>query len=301
MRTHALVLAVLALAAAAGATAQETRETPQRPPASIEVPAPGVTQELRLRDGSRIYGRVEAVDGDRIVFRMIAGAEIAVARADVISLANAEGRIVDGEFWPRDDNTTRLFFAPTGRSLPRGRGYVGVFEIMMPFVQVGLTDRVSFGAGTPLIFGMEGGRPFWVTPKVQVVDTRGAQVAAGLLHFANPGGDGDVGIAYGVATLGDGDAAATFGVGYAYSREGDDHRDRDEGGRAMVAMVGGERRVSRRLKLITENYVWEGGGGLLSGGLRFLGERLSADLALVVPLNAQDFVAFPVVNFVWMF
>jgi energy-converting hydrogenase Eha subunit B len=65
-------------------------------------------------------------------------------------------------------------------------------------------------------------------------------------------------------------------------------------------MVGGEHRVSRRIKLVTENYVFPD-GGLVSGGVRFLGERLSVDLGLVSPVGAGGFVAVPMVNFVWKF
>ena len=66
-------------------------------------------------------------------------------------------------------------------------------------------------------------------------------------------------------------------------------------------MVGGERRVSRSMKLITENYIWKSGDGIVSGGVRFIGERLSADLALAVPVGVGDILAFPVVNFVYVF
>jgi hypothetical protein len=69
---------------------------------------------------------------------------------------------------------------------------------------------------------------------------------------------------------------------------------------AGVRLRGGEHRVSRRVKLVTENYVFSGGGSG-SVGVRFLGERLSADLELVVPLGAGVIVAVPMVNFVWQF
>jgi hypothetical protein len=42
-------------------------------------------------------------------------------------------------------------------------------------------------------------------------------------------------------------------------RQGDEERG------AAVIMLGGEHRVSRRIKLITENYWWEGSGGIASG------------------------------------
>jgi hypothetical protein len=65
-------------------------------------------------------------------------------------------------------------------------------------------------------------------------------------------------------------------------------------------MIGGERRASRRIKWITENYIWNG-GGFVSGGVRFLGESLSADLGLVSPLGIDKLFVFPVMNFVWKF
>ena len=66
-------------------------------------------------------------------------------------------------------------------------------------------------------------------------------------------------------------------------------------------MIGGERQVRRNLKLITENYVWKDGNGVASAGVRFFGDRLSADLALGIPIGTDTFLAFPVLNFVYAF
>jgi len=43
------------------------------------------------------------------------------------------------------------------------------------------------------------------------------------------------------------------------------------------------------------------GGGIGTLGVRFLGEHLSADLGLAVPIGADGLFVFPVVNFVWRF
>jgi hypothetical protein len=159
---------------------------------------------------------------------------------------------------------------------------------------VGLTDRISFGGGTPLFIGGSD-RPFWLTPKIQVLKAKSVEAAVGILHFSNIG-DYNMGIAYGVVTKGSADTAITIGAGYAYERR---NGDEDNGG-APLLMVGGEYRVSRRIKLVTENYAFRD-GGLVSGGVRFLGERLSVDLGLVSPVGAGEFVAAPMVNFVWKF
>jgi hypothetical protein len=281
LATAALLFAFLAPAPVAAA------QTLQAPPPS------GRTElhELVLRDGSRVFGTVERETDTEVVFRTHSGATVTARRQDIVSLKPVKGRIERGEFLRTDVHRSRLFFAPTGRSLDKGQVSVGVFEFLAPFVQVGVTDRFSIGGGTPLVFGIdEDFRPFWFTPKFQVYDSEKAQAAVGVLQILNTSGDNG-GIAYGVGTFGDSDNALTVGAGLAYS--GDE--------RGGVVMVGGEGRVRNNLKLITENYVWKGGNGILSGGVRFLGERLSADLALAFPIGMDDFIAFPVVNFVYVF
>jgi hypothetical protein len=281
-----LLLAALITLSAAAAQAQTSATR------IIEIPAAGVTQELELNDGSSVIGRVESVGEGRFVFRTTSGVEMTVEDLAVRSLKPVTGHIVNGELWREDPNPTRLFFAPTGRSLKKGEAYFGVYELFLPFVQVGVTDRISIGAGTPLIFG-DFERPFWVTPKVQLLERRATAVSAGVMHFFNVD-EASIGIAYGVVTQGSADSAATIGVGYAYDRSDD-----DDAGSAVV-MIGGEHRVSRRIKFVTENYVFKG-GGFASGGLRFFGEKLSADFGLVMPLFADDTFVFPMLNIVRKF
>lgn len=65
--------------------------------------------------------------------------------------------------------------------------------------------------------------------------------------------------------------------------------------------IGGEKRGGRRVKLLTENYVFND-GGILSAGIHFLGESLLADLGLFAPISGLDaFIALPIANFVWKF
>jgi hypothetical protein len=281
-------LLLIAAPAAAGA-----QEQPATADAQTFAPAPeGLTQELVLKDGTRAYGRVERVGDGVVYFRTAAGAVIEVASAEIAALRKADGEMRNGEFWRADPNTTRLFFAPTGRSLRRGQGYFGLYELLLPFVQFGITDRISFGAGTPLIFGGGSEHPFWITPKAQVVSAPNVSVAVGVMHFLNVP-DGSLGIAYTVLTHGSGDSAWTGGVGWGYERG-------DRGGGAAGGMIGGEHRGGRRGKLVTENYVW-GGGGLAMGGVRWLGDRLAADLGMVMPFGEDVTIVFPMVNLVWKF
>ena len=281
-----LLLAALLAFSAAAAQAQ-TGAIPV-----IEIPGPGVTQELELNDGSSVIGRVESIDTGRFVFRSTAGVEMTVDVSAVRSLQPVTGRIVNGELWREDPNTTRLFFGPTGRALKKGEVYFGVYEVLLPFVQVGITDRFSIGGGTPLVFG-DFDRVLWVTPKFQVVRQGSLTAAVGVMHFFNID-EASTGIAYGAVTKGSTDSAVTVGLGYAYART-----DEEDAGSGVV-MLGGEHRVSRRIKLVTENHAFKG-GGFASAGIRLFGEKLSADFGMVLPLFGEEFILLPMINIVRKF
>ena len=253
----------------------------------------GDIYELVLRDGSRVYGIVEKDTPEQVVVRTVSGVVVTAPRANIVVLKRVKGRVVGGEFQRTDPTATRLFFAPTARSLKRGEAYLGVYEIFMPTLQVGVTDHISLGGGTPLIFfeGEGWDRPFWITPKVQLFDSDRVQLAAGVFQGFDLEGNGG-GIGYGVATIGSHSASFTGGAGIAYA---------NDGGRSFVVMLGGDRQISRNVKLITENYFWKGGDGIVSFGFRFFGEQLSADLGLALPVGSEFVFAFPVVNFVYSF
>lgn len=191
-----------------------------------------------------------------------------------------------------DPNPTRLFFAPTARSLPAGGGHVGSYEIFLPNIQFGVTDRFSIGGGTFLVFGGGVEHPVWVTPKLQVVASKSLDVAVGTMHFFGIE-DLNGGIAYAVGTHGQPDGAVTVGVGWGYSGS--------NVGSAII-MLGGERRMSARTKFITENYIsTKTGRGVLMYGVRLMGDRLSTDFHLLTPYGESGLITFPSLNFTWKF
>ena len=201
------------------------------------------------------------------------------------------GLPVDSKAPVTDLTTTRLFYAPTARSLPQGQVYLGAYGAVIPFLQVGVTDRFSIGGGTFLLFGIDDfERPIWITPKFQIVNTGRTQIAVGAFHAFAGGNNGGVG--YGVVTTGSQDASLTVGAGMTYAIDGPS---------AAIVMVGGETRIRRNIKLMTENYIWQGGEGTLVGGLRFLGRHLSADVGLAVPIGMGSVAGFPIFNVVYTF
>jgi hypothetical protein len=137
----------------------------------------------------------------------------------------------------------------------------------------------------------------YFAPKVTVMSRPGIDLAGGALAFFVPDEDESLGLLYGVGTFGSRDNALTLGVGLPFITDSD-----DTFGDRVVVMVGGEARMSPRTKFITESYFVPGiSGGLVTGGLRFFGERLSADAGLGVAVGAEVACCMPVVNFVYSF
>lgn len=274
--------------------------------AGAQVPVPPAARgdtimEVRLRDGSVLYGRVAEETPDRVVIVTSAGVRLELQRGQIESMRVTSGRAVDGAFWVEDPNSTRLFFTSTARPLRKGSGYISSFMLFLPLVAYGVTDRFTIAGGTPILPDAFG-RVWYVAPKVTLVHRERSAFAVGALGFVLPEDvvdEGSIGIVYAAGTWGDRDRAITAGAGWGYrwaSGTSDVSND-------PVVMLGGETRVSRRVKLITENWVFTGGEteGVISGGVRFIGDRLSADLGIGGFTGIGDGCCFPLVNFVYNF
>lgn len=283
-------MAVAWLAAVMATAAPSVRLAAQAGPP--EIPEPGETlYEIELTDGSLLYARITSVSADVIVLTTEGGSRVEVDPAQIRRLGPARGEVVEGEFWKEDPSGTRLFFTSTGRALRQGEAYVGTYLVVLPFAAVGITDRITIGAGAPVLFGEF--EPFYVAPKIQILNASRVQVSAGALAFIF---DSEVvGIAYGVGTFGTPDRALTAGLGFGFS--GDDFESEP------VGMVGGEVRVSRRVKLLTENYFLPSEtGAALSGGIRFFGDRFAADVGVAGVVGGNEaFCCIPLLNVSYAF
>ena len=271
-------------------------------PVSGQTPDPATAQDtiykVRLLDGSTLYGRLENRTDTTFTLVTSNGVRVSIAQSQVRQMAPAEGRIVEGEYWAPDPNPSRLFFAPTARSIGNGSGYVGVFMIGLPFVAVGVTDRITLAAGAPVLFGMVD--PFYIAPKIELISTSKFSVAAGVLSLITLRDVTDddwetIGIVYGVTTVGSTDQALTAGLGYGYAGD-------DISGQPAI-MIGGETRASRRIKLISENYFVAGEtGAILTGGIRYVGDRFTSDVGILGALaGGESYCCIPLVNFSYTF
>lgn len=137
---------------------------------------------------------------------------------------------------------------------------------------------------------------FYLAPKVAVAHRPGADYAVGALGFFSSKEEGSVGVLYGSGTWGTSDRALTAGAGWGYASSGSTLDLASK----PVLVLGGEWRLNRRTKLVSENWLPLGSSShFVSGGVRFIGERISADLGLGTFSSGGCCV--PLVNFVWNF
>ncbi|MGH7654610.1 MAG: hypothetical protein ACREN6_08105 [Gemmatimonadaceae bacterium] len=244
---------------------------------------------VRLTDGSVLVGRLAAQTVDSVMVITVGGG-VTVARRVVseISLIS-DSEIHEGTYWPSDPNDTRVFFGPTGRTLAAGTGYISDVYLLLLNGAWGFTDRFTLGAGMSLVplpqFFRE--NVYYVAPKIALVRGETFNLAAGaLVGFSGEPGGGA--FYYLAATNGHPDASFTYGAGYAYAKgavPGD-----------VTLMLSGNRRVARKLALMTENYIyWNGGKAYWAPiyGVRFIGDRLSTDLGLVNQVGHDTRPVFP--------
>jgi hypothetical protein len=182
--------------------------------------------------------------------------------------------------------------------LAKGEGYFTDTYLFLLSAQGGISSRFNLGGGMSVIpLDDFTDNALFITPKIGVVARPNFNLAIGGLAgfvggLVDEGVSSSFGVIYAVGTVGSSDASITFGTGLAYA--GGNLADRP------VAMLGGEKRLNRRISLISENYLIPNDdvSSVISYGLRFFGEKLSADLAFWnSPGNLTVFPGVPYVAF----
>ena len=175
---------------------------------------------------------------------------------------------------------SRIMACPTGRTLPKGQWYVADYELVLPHIAVGLTDRIMVWGGGTLPVGDDDFFPFEGF-KVQLLRTKHVAAAGGWVGF------GLSGLGFMVATLGPPSGSVTLGLSYDRSSEAHQQIGWVMGaahdiGHDMQAMI--ELHSDERKRL-----------GVIGLGLRFRRKRIALDLGWYFTPDLLD----PSVRKVW--
>jgi hypothetical protein len=293
-----LLFGGLLLALAARAQQPALPGAPQPPaapsPGTVVVspsdPVLGRTYQVGLRNGTEFRGVLTALSLDNLEFDTQDLGHLIIARTNLTQLRSLDGpaRLGLRPGYYDIGNGNRLFFGPTARNLRQGEGVVQDVWIYLAGINYGITDNISLGG---YISGIPGVAPqnqlLLLTPKVSLPLREDLHVAAGVLYMRIPdfdnGGFG-VGLLYGALTSGSADNNVTVGLGYGFASGGV--------GSTPTLLLGGQRRISRKVSLLTENYLIANSGAGAFGlyGLKVNWRRTNLGIAAgyFLPFDASS-------------
>ncbi len=257
---------------------------------------------VETKDGNTIQGVFLGQTEDGIRLLTDSTGEITIPMSAVKSFRILDERnFVKGEYWFDNPNQTRYLFSPSAFSLKKGEAYYQNTYLLLNSFNYGLTDRFTIGGGFEIISTFSGEPIFFITPKYSFPINDKWRAGTGVLYVNSTISDSfdGLGIGYGIVTYGNTNDNATLGVGFGYI-EGDISEK-------PVITLSGMKRLSRKTSLVTENWLFTSNtdfsGSMYSYGIRFMGERLTVDLAF---LNNPDIareiiIGVPYVDFVVRF
>jgi hypothetical protein len=274
-------------------------EAQRVPVDSVSTTDSSVIHVVKLRDGSTMVGRITALTADSVRLRLSQG-EVTLARSGISEVRQVPAALMrNGQYWFENPHSTRLLFSSTAFPLEKGTGYYSNAWLFMHSFAVGLSDRFTLGGGATTIPGIAlSDNLSYLLPKYTIINGARTKVALGALIGFLPFDDEDItsaGLLYAVGSHGNRESNISLGVAWGYA----DGEITSQPG----IMLGGQGRVSRRVSLISENWFFSFDGeteGVVSYGLRFLGENLSVDLAWMTPLGVGN-IGFPWLGFAFKF
>lgn len=256
---------------------------------------------VETRDGSTIQGVFLGQTEGGIRLKTDSAGEVVIPHNQIKSTKIIDdSRFRDGEYWFENPNATRYLFSPSAFNLKKGEAYYQNTYLVLNSFNIGLTDNITMGGGFELISTFTGTPAFYLTPKASFEINDKWRAGGGLLYANVIGVDEDfsgLGIGYGIVTYGNTDDNATLGLGYGFV-------DGEFSSKPIITLSG-MKRVSRRIGLVSENWFVPINGyyGILSYGLRFMGERITVDLAFINNPDIAEsiFIGVPYVDFVVKF
>ena len=237
---------------------------------------------VSLTSGTAFAGLLVGLTLEELTFETPDLGRLTVARAAVRTIREAGA--VPGLAAGRPDyydigNGSRYFFGPSGRNLRQGEGTVQDVSLYFVGGNYGLTNNLSVGGYVSLIPGLGLQNQLLVlTPKLSIPFRADVSLGAGVLFmripdFDNNGNGYGVGLLYGAVTKGSADNNVTLGVGYGFAG--------NDVGSTPTLLISGQRRISRKVSLITENYLVASNNAVLGGlyGIKLNWQRTSFGMA----------------------
>ena len=237
-----------------------------------------ILYKLVMLDGNEFIAYIKKEANDSLFIKTISGIEIAFADTIVDYIYELEGGENNGKYYKYDPNTARMFAMTTGRPLKAGQSYLSFNEIIVPTFSIGITDYLSVGGATIIPSRFYENMMFFV--KGTPYNSDKFAVSCGYIFGGNLIEDFDLlnGFVFSSATYGNNDNSITLGSGYGI------RNDLSQDGVGYI--IGGEVRIAKSIKLVSENWLLTD-GTLFIYGIRIFGEKWAGDIAFAgIPFYA---------------
>ena len=236
---------------------------------------------ITLNDKSEIRGLLVEENDKTIVIKSGQLGLLTFQKGEIrdYTLLSAKG-------WNPNPNPTRYFIGQSAYSLNKGEGYYQNIMALFNSVQYGLTDKLSAGVGLELISLTSGNPIIYANMKYAIPVSNKFRLAASA-NFFRLLDEASIGTLSGLATYGTEEHNFTIGAGYGIG-EGEISSD-------AVITVNGMTRLTKRIGLVTENYILPGNSEFINAiGFRLINKKNTMDFMLLEGL-------LPLVDFVFKF
>ena len=261
---------------------------------------------IKLKDGSSITGKVLSMNDQQIIVETTSMGNVTIQRSNIAEMTLLTGQDAVRGWFP-NPNSSKYLLGSSAIAPKKGTGYYQNTWIFFNAFNYAFTDFLSLTGGFEIfsIFaGGDGPYAFYLNPKASFKVANNFYAGANIL-YANTIKTVDefsgLGTLNGFVTYGTPNTNLTAGVGWGFA-EG-------EFSSKPIITVAGMVRASRRVGFVSENWLipelGEDGSyyGIFSYGVRFLGEKISIDLAFINNPDIAEaiIIGVPFLDFVFNF
>jgi len=231
--------------------------TPAAPMSAPDYPFQlGQSYRLETQDGT-FSGVLTTLSLTNVELTTPDGTKVSVPRRSLLRVLPADGSTPaaarlganrPGNYYDIG-NGNRVFFSPTGRGLRKNEAVLQDIDLYLLGFNYGITDYFSLGGYISIVPGIDISDQLLVlTPKLSFPVNESLHIGAGVLYARIPDTDGTgAGVGYGIVTYGGADNNISAGLGYGFVN--------NDVGSTPVILLSGQRRITRRVSLLSENYI----------------------------------------------
>jgi hypothetical protein len=258
--------------------------------------------QVTLKDGSTLTGKLVSQSEKEIVIQSETLGEMKVQRENIksMTLISAINNKASG-IWFENPNASRYLLSSSAIPMEKKTGYYQNTWIFVNSFGYAFTRNLSLSAGFEIFSIMAGGEgpyAFYLNPKASFKVAKNLYLG-GTILYANT-----------IRTVDEFGGLATLNGSFTYGNKNNNitatigwgSSDGEFSAQPLIT-ISGMARVSKRIGLISENWMLPNAGddggyyGVYSYGIRFLGEKISVDLAF---LNNADIASEIIIGIPWL-